>query len=51
MTEIEQYVRGYRLTPQTTEDEWGNLTESGDRSGLETSKRLEAEEAAVGLDW
>lgn len=42
-------VAGYQRLPQAEPDEWGDLGALGETSTTETLQRLDAEEAAAGL--
>jgi hypothetical protein len=49
-TEIDRLVAAYRAVPPATPDEWGDLAHAVDVAARETMQRLDAEEAAAGLD-
>ena len=48
--EIDRLVAAYRAIPPATPDAWGDLAAAGDIATRETMQRLDAEEAAAGLD-
>ncbi len=45
-----QIIEGYQRIPPTTPDQWGDLGQASERSWLELAQRLDAEEAAAGLE-
>jgi Arc/MetJ-type ribon-helix-helix transcriptional regulator len=48
--EIDRLVAAYRAIPPATPDAWGDLAAAGDIATRETMQRLDAEEAAAGLE-
>ena len=48
--EIDRLVAAYQAIPPATPDAWGDLAAAGDIATRETMQRLDAEEAAAGLD-
>jgi hypothetical protein len=46
----EAIAAGYRRVPQSTPDEWGDLSQLTDATTAQTFHRLDAEERAAGLD-
>lgn len=46
----EAIAEGYRRIPQSTPDEWGDLSKLTEATAAQTFQRLDAEERAAGLD-
>lgn len=46
----EAIAAGYRRIPQSTPDEWGDLSKLTESTTAQTFQRLDAEERAAGLD-
>lgn len=46
----EAIAAGYRRIPQSTPDEWGDLSKLTESATAQTFQRLDAEERAAGID-